>query len=175
MASRQTCLRSVVVCFAKIRICCASMSENKFSPCRTTTTTIYDCNNLSAVCSRLRQPFESRRIRVGVCLLISFSKFGLDDISYYQQSVVGCSSRSSPFVLCGQRNSFSWWRLGRLVYDRLLFALQRFVFVARVCLKRNFRYFAQQARQSTIATTSLRSALNCGSRSSHAVKNIIFR
>ena len=49
-------------------------------------------------------------------------------------------------------------RLGRLVYGRLLFAMQIFVLAVRLCLKRDFRHIAHQSRQSLIATTSLRFA-----------------
>lgn len=57
-------------------------------------------------------------------------------------------------------------RLGRLVYGRLLFAVQILVLAVRLCLKIGFRHIAQQPRQSLIATTSRRSALDCGRRSS---------
>jgi hypothetical protein len=57
-------------------------------------------------------------------------------------------------------------RLGRLVYGRLLFAVQILVLAVRLCLKFGFRHIAQQPRQSLIATTSRRSALDCGRRSS---------
>ena len=59
VAPRQTCLWSVVVCCANIRACCAIVSENKFSPHRPSTPTIFDCNNLPSVCSRLLPPVES--------------------------------------------------------------------------------------------------------------------
>jgi hypothetical protein len=57
-------------------------------------------------------------------------------------------------------------RLGKLVYGRLLFAVQILVLAVRLCLKIGFRHIAQQPRQSLIATTSRRSALDCGRRSS---------
>ena len=57
-------------------------------------------------------------------------------------------------------------RLGKLVYSRLLFAVQILVLAVRLCLKIGFRHIAQQPRQSLIATTSRRSALDCGRRSS---------
>ena len=59
-------------------------------------------------------------------------------------------------------------RLGRLVYGRLLFAMQIFVLAVRLCLKRDFRHIAHQSRQSLIATTSLRFALGFCRRSSPA-------
>ena len=64
-------------------------------------------------------------------------------------------------------------RLGRLVYGRLLFSTQIFVFAVRLCLKRDFRHIAHQSRQSSIATTSLRSALGFCRRSSPAVASSI--
>ena len=60
VAPRQTHLWSVVVCYANIRVCCAIVAENKFSPHRPSIPTIFDCNNLPSVCSRLLPPFESR-------------------------------------------------------------------------------------------------------------------
>ena len=60
VAPRQTCLWSVVVCYANIRACCAIVSEKRFSPHRPSIPTIFDCNNLPSVCSRLLPPFESR-------------------------------------------------------------------------------------------------------------------
>ena len=60
VAPRQTCLWSVVVCYANIRACCAIVSEKRFSPHRPSVPTIFDCNNLPSVCSRLLPPFESR-------------------------------------------------------------------------------------------------------------------
>ena len=60
----------------------------------------------------------------------------------------------------------SLWRLGILIYSRLLFAMQIFVFAVRLCLKINFRHIAHQSRQSSIVTTSMRSALGCCRRSS---------
>ena len=72
-------------------------------------------------------------------------------------------------VFCAsERDSFSLWRLGRLVYGRLLFAMQIFVLAVRLCLKRDFRHIAHQSRQSLIATTSLRFALGFCRRSSPA-------
>ena len=59
-------------------------------------------------------------------------------------------------------------RLGRLVYGRLLFAMQIFVLAVRLCLKRDFRHIAHQSRQSLIAITSLRFALGFCRRSSPA-------
>ena len=59
VAPRQTCLRSVVVCYANIRACCAIVAENKFSPHRPSTPTIFNCNNLPSVRSRLLPPVES--------------------------------------------------------------------------------------------------------------------
>ena len=61
------------------------------------------------------------------------------------------------------------WRLGRIVFGRLLFATQIIVLAERLCLKMNFRPIAQQPRQSSIASTSLRSALACCRSSSHIV------
>ena len=60
VAPRQACLWSVVVCYANIRACCAIVSEKRFSPHRPSIPTIFDCNNLPSVCSRLLPPFESR-------------------------------------------------------------------------------------------------------------------
>ena len=60
----------------------------------------------------------------------------------------------------------SLWRLGILIYSRLLFAMQIFVFAVRLCLKINFRHIAHQSRQSSIVTTSMQSALGCCRRSS---------
>ena len=47
--------------------------------------------------------------------------------------------------------------------------MQILVLAGRLCLKINFRHIAHQTRQSSIATTSLRSALGCCRRSSPAV------
>ena len=60
VAPRQTCLWSVVVCYANIRACCAIVTEKRFSPHRPSIPTIFDCNNLPSACSRLLPPFESR-------------------------------------------------------------------------------------------------------------------
>ena len=43
---------------ANIRVCCAIVPENEFSPHRPSIPTIFDCNNLPSVCSRLLPPFE---------------------------------------------------------------------------------------------------------------------
>ncbi len=81
--------------------------------------------------------------------------------------VVFCASES---------DSLGVWRLGRLVCGRLLFATQIFVFDGRLWLKRTFRHIAHPSRQSSIATTSLRSALGCCRRSSPAaVRWLSFR
>ena len=58
VAPRQSYLRSVVVCYANTRVCCLIVSENKFSPHHPPTPTIFDCNNLSLLCSRLQRTFE---------------------------------------------------------------------------------------------------------------------
>ena len=73
------------------------------------------------------------------------------------------------FFCASESDSLGLWRLGRLVYGRLLFATQIFVFDGRLWLKINFRHIAHPSRQSSIATTSLRSALGCCRRSSPAV------
>lgn len=59
MVPRHTYLQSVVICYANIRVCCAIVPENKFSSHRPPIPTIFDCNNLHAVCTRLLPPFES--------------------------------------------------------------------------------------------------------------------
>ena len=59
VAPRHTYLQSVVICYANIRVCCAIVPENKFSSHRPSIPTIFDCNNLHTVCSRLLPPFES--------------------------------------------------------------------------------------------------------------------
>ena len=80
VAPRQTCLWSVVVCYANIRVCCAIVPENKFSPHRPSTPTIYDCNNLSSVCSRLLPPFEIYDCKI-------------DNLPRYCTSQATCSGR----------------------------------------------------------------------------------
>ena len=78
--------------------------------------------------------------------------------------------REASLFFASERDSFSLWRLGRLVYGRLLFAMQIFVLAVRLCLKRDFRHIAHQSRQSLIATTSLRFALGCCRRSSCVIR-----
>jgi len=75
--------------------------------------------------------------------------------------------------LTAEPRSLLRWRLGRLVYGRLLFATQIFVFAVRLCLKINFRHIAHQPRQSMIETPSLRSALGCCEPSTHSISTLI--
>ena len=60
VASRGTCLWSVVVCCANQCACKAIVSENKFSPHCFPTPTIFDCNNPTSVTSQLQRPFDSQ-------------------------------------------------------------------------------------------------------------------
>ena len=59
VAPRQTCLAWMLFAKANIRVCVTSVSENKFSPPCSPTTTICDCNIQAAVCSRLLRSLDS--------------------------------------------------------------------------------------------------------------------
>ena len=60
VAPRQTCLRSVVVCLRKASCLLSDVAKSKFLPHRSSTPTIFNCNNLPSVRSRLLPPVESR-------------------------------------------------------------------------------------------------------------------
>ena len=60
VASRVTCLRVAVVCCRKSLSLENAVSENRFSPLHLLNPTIFDCNSLTSVTSRLRWPVDSR-------------------------------------------------------------------------------------------------------------------
>ena len=72
---------------------------------------------------------------------------------------------SAVFFFVSVARSFSRWRFGWLIYGRLMFATANLCFCRWLSLKINFQISIHQKQQSSIASTSLRSPLNCGGRS----------
>ena len=100
-----------------------------------------------------------------------FSSAGLEHLPYKQR--VGGSNPSTPtklrplfsgLFLCSLTNSVGRWRLGRLIRV-LLFATANLCLCPIIVFENKFSAIISQSQQSSIATATLRSPLNCCDRS----------
>ena len=82
-----------------------------------------------------------------------------------------CATKSIPYLVTQlfhlasfslqSRDSFSRWRLGRLVCVWLLFAVANLCLCLMIIFENKFSAIISQSQQSPIATASLRSPLDC--------------
>ena len=77
----------------------------------------------------------------------------------------GVHQMMSTFSFYSERESFSRWRFGQLVYGRLKFARANYCLWRMNHLENKFSVIIRQIQQSSIASTSLRLPLNCCARS----------
>ena len=72
----------------------------------------------------------------------------------------------NPSFFVAEREGFvSRWCFGRLIFGRLLFACANHCLRLMIVFENKFSAIISQSQQSVIATTSLRSPLNCDDRS----------
>ena len=74
-------------------------------------------------------------------------------------------SQSLLFFVAERERFVGRWRFGRLIFGRLLFACANHCLRLMIVFENKFSAIIRQSQQSVIATTSLRSPLNCSDRS----------
>ena len=77
----------------------------------------------------------------------------------------GVHQMMSTFSFYSERESFSRWHFGQLVYGRLKFARANYCLCRMNHFENKFSAIIRQIQQPSIASTSLRLPLNCCARS----------